>query len=273
VAGAYIDEKVQIGDVLDVSAPRGSFTLRPDDGPVVFLSAGVGATPVIAMLHALAAQASPREVWWLHGARDGREHPFALEARSLLKALAHGHHHIRYSAPDPTDRPGVDFDAAGHLDMAALGELNIPRNADFFICGPSGFISDLTAGLAAWGVARDRIHTELFGAGPAKTPGVTTSEHRPPHLPAGPPGAGPLVSFVRSGLSVHWSQAFASLLELAEACDVPTRWACRTGVCHSCESGLVAGTVAYRPDPIDPPAAGNVLICCSKPQGDIVVDL
>jgi MOSC domain-containing protein YiiM/ferredoxin-NADP reductase len=113
VVGAWIDEKGEIGDVLDVSAPRGNFTLRPDDGPVVLLSAGVGAPPVIAMLHALAAQASPREVWWLHGARHGREHPFAQEAKTLLKGLAHSHRHIRYSLPDPEDRPGVDFDAVG----------------------------------------------------------------------------------------------------------------------------------------------------------------
>jgi ferredoxin-NADP reductase len=103
VAGVYIDEKAQVGDVLDVSAPRGDFMLRQGDGPVVFLSAGIGATPVIAMLHALAAETSRREVWWLYGARRGREHPFAQEVRSLLKTLAHGHSHIRYSAPDPED--------------------------------------------------------------------------------------------------------------------------------------------------------------------------
>jgi ferredoxin-NADP reductase/MOSC domain-containing protein YiiM len=273
VAGAYIDERVEIGDVLDVSAPRGNFTLQPGDGPVVLLSAGVGATPVIAMLHALAAQASPREVWWLHGARHGREHPFAEEAKTLLNALARGHRHIRYSAPNPEDRLGADFDAVGHLDIGALGELEVPRDADFYICGPSAFISELTAGLSAWSVAKGRIHTELFGPGASKTPGVAAAPQRPPHLPAGPSGAGPLVSFARSGLSVHWGAAFQSLLELAEACDIPTRWACRTGVCHSCESGLVAGTVAYHPDPIDPPAAGNVLICCSQPHGDVVVDL
>ncbi|HKN08014.1 MAG TPA: 2Fe-2S iron-sulfur cluster-binding protein, partial [Pseudomonadota bacterium] len=100
-----------------------------------------------------------------------------------------------------------------------------------------------------------------------------SSPHGPPHPPAGPPGAGPLISFARSGLNVHWDPAFQSLLELAEACDVPTRWSCRTGVCHSCETGLVAGSVAYAPDPIAPPAEGNVLICCSRPQGDIVIDL
>ncbi|MDB5503215.1 MAG: Sulfurase [Tardiphaga sp.] len=272
-AGAYIDEQLQSGDVLEVSAPRGAFTLGSGDGPVVLLSAGVGVTPVLAMLHALAVQASPRNVWWLYGARHGREHPFAAEAALLLKNLAQGHRHIRYSAPDPQDRLGVDFDASGHLDMAALRELDLPHDADFYLCGPSMFISELTAGLAAWGVAKARIHSELFGAGPSSTPGIAAAPQRAPHPPVGPVGAGPLVSFARSGLSVPWGPAFQNLLELAEACDVPVRWSCRTGVCHNCESGLVAGTVAYRPDPIDPPAAGNVLICCAQPQGDVVVDL
>ena len=272
-AGAYFDEKLQIGDVLDVSAPRGSFTLRQGDSPVVLLSAGIGATPVLAMLHALAAEASRREVWWLYGARHGREHPFAHEVRTLTKAMAHGHCHIRYSSPDSEDRPGVDFDAPGRLDIGVVRQLNVPRDAHFYICGPSAFMSDISAGLAAWGVARGRIHTELFGPALSNNPGVVSSPHPPPHLPSGPSGTGPLVSFARSGLSVHWNSEFQSVLELAEACDVPTRWSCRSGVCHTCETALVAGTVAYRPLPIDAPAVGNILTCCSRPQTDIVVDL
>jgi ferredoxin len=157
--------------------------------------------------------------------------------------------------------------------MRVLQELGVPRNADFYICGPPAFISDLTAGLAAWGITASRIHTENFGAGPPKTPGIAASPRRPPHLPAWPPGAGPLVSFARSGIDVHWEPKFKSLLELAEACDVPVRWSCRTGVCHTCETGLVAGTVSYWPDPIDAPVDGNALICCSQPTGDIVIDL
>jgi ferredoxin len=157
--------------------------------------------------------------------------------------------------------------------MRVLGELDLPRNADFYICGPSTFMNDLTAGLATLGVARDRIHTEMFGAGPAKTPGIAAVPGRAPHLPAGPAGSGPLVSFARTGLNVRWGPAFHSLLELAEACDVPVRWACRTGVCHTCESGLVAGKIGYRPDPVDAPMDGNVLICCSQPVGDVVIDL
>jgi ferredoxin len=134
-------------------------------------------------------------------------------------------------------------------------------------------MNDLTAGLATLGIARDRIHTELFGAGPSITPGVVAATRPPPHVPAGVPGSGALVSFARSGLSVRWGPAFQNLLELAEACDVPVRWSCRTGVCHTCETALVAGSVGYRPDPIDAAADGNVLICCARPEGDVVIDL
>jgi ferredoxin len=102
---------------------------------------------------------------------------------------------------------------------------------------------------------------------------VAAAPRRPPHLPDGPAGTGPLVSFARSNLNVSWNSGFNSLLELAEACDVPVRWACRTGVCHTCETGLVVGTVNYQPNPVEPPADGNVLICCSQPRGDITIDL
>jgi ferredoxin-NADP reductase/MOSC domain-containing protein YiiM len=272
-ASAYVDDELGVGNIVHASAARGSFTLRPGDTPVVLLSAGIGVTPVLAMLHALAAEASTREIWWLYGTRNGREHPFAREVRELLAALAHQHSYICYSAPDPQDRPSMDFNSAGRLNMRVLRELNLPRNGDFYICGPSTFMSDLTGGLVAGGVAPDRIHTEMFGAGPSKTPGIAASPGPSPHLPAGPPGSGPMVSFARTGLNVRWGSSFQSLLELAEACDVPVRWACRTGVCHTCESGLVAGKIGYRPDPIDAPADGNLLICCSQPKGDVVIDL
>jgi ferredoxin-NADP reductase/MOSC domain-containing protein YiiM len=272
-AGAFIDDKLQVGDTLDVSAARGSFTLRAGDGPVVFLSAGIGATPVLAMLHTLAAEGSAREVWWLYGARDSREHPFAEETRALLKTLVHGHSHICYSSPAPEDQTGLDFDARGRLDMRALQELGVPRNADFYLCGPPAFMDELTVGLAGWGSDARRIHTEVFGSAPSITPGVTASLRQQPHIPAGSPGTGPLISFARSGVNVRWGPAFQSLLELAEACDIPVRWSCRTGVCHTCETALVAGRVSYRPEPIDAPADGNVLVCCCQPQDDVVIDL
>lgn len=273
-AGSYLNSSVRTGDVLDVSEPRGGFTLQQGDGPVVLLSAGIGATPVLAMLHALAASASPRQVWWLHGARNGKSHCFATEVRQLLGVLADGQRCIWYSRPDADDREGQDYDATGHLGVKALQGLRVPPVGDFYLCGPSSFLGDLTMGLAAWGVAPDRIHSEVFSGGPSLMPGVVSGAVRTPHQPAGTAGEGPLVSFARSGITVRWrSLQDQSLLELAEACDVPVRWSCRTGVCHNCESGLICGSVAYQPDPLDPPAEGNLLICCSRPQGDVVIDI
>ena len=273
VAGTYIRDGVQTGDILDVAAPRGSFVLEPGSGPVILLSAGIGATPVLAMLHALAAAMSRREVWWVYGAHDGGEHPFAEEVRACLRSLPRSHRHIRYSLPSAADRPAIDFDAPGRASVTVLRELGVPRDADFYLCGPPVFMTDLTPGLAAWGVAAKRIHSEAFGAGPALTPGIAAAPLKPPHLPPGAVGTGPLVSFARTGLNVRWGAAFQNILELAEACDVPVRWSCRTGVCHNCETALITGAVVYRPDPVEPPADGNILICCSQPGGDIVIDL
>jgi ferredoxin-NADP reductase len=273
-AGTYLSSRVRAGDRVDVSAPRGSFVLQPGEGPVVLLSAGIGVTPVLAMLHALVAAASAREVWWFHGARNGRSHPFAEESRRLLQALARTRSHVLYSQPEAEDRLGRDFDGAGHLGMAALEQLAVPRRADFYLCGPPTFMRALTTGLRAWSIPSDKIHTELFAGSESMTPGVVAAAQRPPHPPSGEPGQGPLVSFARSGIAARWKpSAYQSLLELAEACGVPVRWSCRTGVCHSCESGLVSGSVSYGPEPLDAPAEGNVLACCSQPQGDVVIDL
>lgn len=132
---------------------------------------------------------------------------------------------------------------------------------------------DLSAALVGLGLDPSRIRTELFAAQPASTPGVTAVPARSPRPPAGAAGRGAPVSFARSGLTVNWDAEYASLLELAEACDVPVRWACRTGVCHTCETGLLSGMVVYSPEPIDAPAGGNALICCAQSRGDLVLDL
>ncbi|MEY2606554.1 MAG: hypothetical protein QOH31_4376 [Verrucomicrobiota bacterium] len=272
-ASTYLHNQVRMGDLLDVAAPRGNFTLQPGERQVVLLSGGVGATPVLAMLHSLAAEISPREVWWLFGARNGKDHPFAEESRNLVKALPRGKSFIAYSRPGSRDRPSVDFDASGRITVEALEKLGVPCDADFYLCGPAGFLLDLGDGLVAWGVSDARVHTEIFGPGKPITPGVVDRSHAPPHPPEGPVGSGPRVSFVRSGINVGWNAKFSSLLDFAEACDVPVRWSCRTGVCHTCESGLISGNVDYQPEPLEAPAQGNLLICCSQPKGDVVIDL
>jgi ferredoxin-NADP reductase/MOSC domain-containing protein YiiM len=269
----YIYSRVRAGDVLEAAAPRGTFTLRPGQEPVLLISAGVGATPVLAMLHDLADAKSARDIWWLHGARNRAEEPFAAESRSLLTALASGHRHICYSHPGPDDVLGRDYQTTGRLSPAVLADLNLPRSADAYICGPAGFMADVSAALVGLGVDGSRVHTEIFGAAPSETPGIAAAATRPPHPPAGEPGTGPAIAFARSGLTVPWDPGYASLLELAEACDVPVRWSCRTGVCHTCETGVLSGKVSYAPEPVDDPADGDILICCSQPSGDLALDL
>jgi ferredoxin-NADP reductase len=272
LGSTYLRTRIKPGSNLEVSAPRGSFTLRSGSEPVVLLSAGVGATPVLAMLHALAAEKSNRPVWWLFGARNREEHPFQEESRSLLQELKSGHSYIQYSRPRPADRRGVDFDAAGHLAVSAFDKIGVPHDGQFYLCGPAAFLRELTAGLAAWGVTADHIHTEIFGTLDSITPGMKAETHSP-HLPAEPAGFGPQVSFARSGLTLPWNAKYRSLLELAEACDVAVRWSCRTGVCHTCETALISGDVEYDPDPLDPPAKGDALICCCRPRGEVALDL
>jgi len=272
IGSSFLCTRTHEGDVLDVSAPRGSFTLRSSESPVVLLSAGVGATPVMSMLHALVAEKSQREIWWIYGARNRLDHPFADESRSLLKQLSRGRGYIVYSRPAATDQLGADFDASGHVDTPLLERIGVSQGSDFYLCGPSSFMQNMRDGLRNWGVLAGSVHTEIFGSLAAITPGMAQVEHTP-HLPQGPPGSGPPVSFARSGITVPWDPKFASLLELAEACDVPVRWSCRTGVCHTCMTGLIAGSVVYNPEPLEGPAPGNVLVCCSQPNAGVTLDL
>ena len=272
IGSSFLCNRTREGDLLDVSAPRGSFTLRHSQGPVVLLSAGVGATPVMSMLHTLAAERSQREIWWIYGARNRADHPFAEESRSLLKQLSRGRGYIVYSRPGAIDQVGADFDAPGHIDTALLERIGVSRTSDFYLCGPSSFLHDMRDGLRNWGVPAEDVHTEIFGSLDAITPGMARVDHTP-HLPQGPPGSGPPVSFARSGITAAWDPKFGSLLELAEACGVPVRWSCRTGVCHTCVTGLIGGSIVYNPEPLERPAPGNVLICCSQPNAGVTLDL
>ena len=260
-ASAYVHTRLLAGATVDVAAPRGEFVLIDEDGPVLFISAGIGVTPVLAMLHQLVATGSERDVWWIHTARAADQHPFASEARDLLAMLPRAHEHVFYTS------------TSGRPTIAALAGLGIPVGASAYLCGPVPFMDDMRAILADLGLDAARIHTELFGTRPALNPGVTDVVTATPHPPAGTPGTGPRITFARSGLSVRWADRHGTLLELAEACDVPTRWSCRTGVCHNCITPVLAGDVEYAPLPLEEPGGGQVLICCARPTSDVVLDL
>ncbi len=272
-ASRYLDDHVKVGDVLDVAAPRGSFVLRDGSRPVVLISAGVGATPVLAMLHALARAHTERAVWWLHGARNRHEHAFRAEVAELLAALPGSHRLIAYSRPTDADALGDDYDIAGRLNGQAFDEAGVPTDADYYLCGPDEFMRATGAGLIARGVAPERVATEVFGAVAIHSSGIVKAGDRAPHPPDGPPGPGPVVTFSRSDLAVPWHDRYPSLLDFAEACDVPVAFGCRNGTCHNCESGLLAGEVTYDIEPLDPPPDGRVLVCSTRPISELTLDL
>jgi len=179
------------GAIVDVAAPRGEFVLTDGKEPIVLISAGVGATPVLAMLHALAAEQSPRDIWWIHVARDRANHAFAAEAHQLLQSLPRATEYVHYTA------------TSGRPSAATLVDLHVPIDADAYLCGPELFMTALRDALVGLGVDAGRIRTELFGARTAINPGLTDARHTPPHQPPGPPGVGPQITFARSGLATR----------------------------------------------------------------------
>ena len=261
LASPYVHTGLVAGSTVEVAAPRGEFVLTDGDEPVLLISAGIGVTPVLAMLHELSATTSAREVRWIHVARSADEHPFASEVHELLAALPNAHEHVYYTST--SGRPTLD----------ALAGLGIPADASAYLCGPVSFMDAMRAMLEELGLDAGHVHTELFGSRPALNPGVTDVRTLSPHQPAGTPGTGPQIMFARSGLSVRWADRHGTLLELAEACDVPTRWSCRTGVCHNCITPVLSGEIAYAPLPLEAPGGDQALICCAQPTGDVVLDL
>ena len=270
-ASSYIHSHVKVRDILEIAAPRGAFFLTDAESPVILMSAGVGVTPVLSMLHTLAATESPRQVWWLHAARNESQHPFVVESHELLNQISDSHIRVFYSQPERAEQLPVNA-AQGRLSTAVIAQLGLPRTSDVYLCGPTSFMDDISAGLVELGFEPAQIHTETFGATAALTPGIAAAAV-PPHLPIGPPGPGPQVQFARSGITAPWGPPATSLLEFAEECDVPARWSCRTGVCHNCETALISGTVDYTLEPLEPPAPGNILLCCTQPAEPVVVDL
>jgi ferredoxin-NADP reductase/MOSC domain-containing protein YiiM/ferredoxin len=261
VVSSYLGTRLTAGALVDVAAPRGDFVLADDDRPVVLVSAGIGVTPVLAMLHALAAARTTREVWWLHTTRTAAEQAFTAEAHRLIAALPHGREHVHYTAE------------SGRLTLETLSALGLPPDATAYLCGPDAFMTAMREALVSLGFDASRVHSELFGGVSAINPGLTGVVRKTPHVPPGAAGTGPAVTFARSGLTVPWSERYPSLLEFAEACDVPTRWSCRTGVCHTCVTPVLSGRVEYDPDPLEPPAEGEALVCCARPREDVVLDL
>ncbi len=210
-----------------------------------------------------------REVWWVHG-RPRRRRARLRRARSTgcWRCCPHAHRIVSYSRPGPGETPGPAFDLVGRLSIETIAGAGIPVDADYYLCGPDAFMQSVSAALIARGTVPEHVAMEVFGAKAVIVAPGLEGEHPPPHAPAGPPGAGPPVTFGRSNLTLPWDPGYGNLLEFAEACDIPVSFGCRIGVCHYCETGLLTGKVAYNTEPLEPPDGEHVLLCCSRPTGE-----
>ncbi len=274
LASGYFHDGVEEGALLRVGPPRGRFRLEPGAGrSLVLLSGGVGITPLLSMLNSELRSGSGRRLWFVHGARNGRQQAFRAHLRQAAAEHDNLRLHLRYSAPGPEDVQGRDFDSVGHVDVELLKEILPFDDYEFYLVGPPPFMRSLYQGLVGMGVAASRIHYEFFG----------------PSSPLGEEGEGSgkaserdavdelrgacAVSFARSGVQTRWDPECQTLLELAEREGLSPPFSCRSGICRTCMCPLVEGEVEYVEEPLRRPEAGSVLICVARPKTPVVVDV
>jgi ferredoxin-NADP reductase len=270
----YFHDRVEVGATLRVGPPRGRFHLDLDsDRPVVLLSGGVGLTPMISMLNAIVQNGSGRRVWFLHGARNGREHAMGDHVRRMVREHASVNAHICYSAPELDDIEGRDYDSPGHIDIDLLKRVLPFDGYEFYLCGPPPFMKSLYCGLLSLGVAESRVHYEFFG------PGSILTEEAEPHgqAPVRPPrdevGGECEITFARSGVAATWDPGCETILDLAEHQGLSPPYSCRSGICRTCMCALAEGEVEYLEEPLNAPDPGHVLICVARPKTKLVIDL
>ncbi len=267
----YLHDHVDVGDVLMVDGPRGAFVLDEESPrPVVLLSGGVGLTPMVAMLHAL-AQRSTRRVMFLHACENGAIHALRDEVNGLIAQRAGLSAHYCYRLPGEDDRAAGHFHGEGFLTREVMQSLLCLDDYDFYLCGPPPFMQAMYATLRGLGVAKERIAYEFFG------PATVLEGRANPvtaKIPVAPPAEGAItVEFRKSGLTAIWDGVADSLLAFAEDQGLKPAFSCRAGICGTCVSRIVSGKVSYFEDPLEDLDQGELLLCCSRPTTAIVLDL
>ncbi|OJV21784.1 MAG: hypothetical protein BGO21_24760 [Dyadobacter sp. 50-39] len=272
IASSFLHDHVDIGDTIWISEPLGGFALQKDSRrPVVLLSAGVGITPMLGMLEAIAEEPDPRQVWFVHGSRNAGEQPMLAWLRSLARTQAHIRVSIHHSQPSPSEIIGVDYDALGRIDLDFLKQNSSPANSDFYICGPASFVKTLADGLRSLGIADSRLFCTYFSGNDNNV--LPNQQTAPIFIEEDLAGAVPTISLTQSGRSFSWADGYGNLLNLLEKHDIYPPSSCREGTCMSCSTRMISGTVIYDPEPFGDPFEGEILLCCARPETDITLDL
>ncbi|PZG03042.1 MOSC and FAD-binding oxidoreductase domain-containing protein [Nonomuraea aridisoli] len=272
IASGHLHAAVGVGSQLLARAPRGRFAVKPGHRPVVLISAGIGITPMLAMLEHLAAQKrkSGRPVHFVHGARSSHELAFGAHVRRLVASSELLHSHLLFSRPAPEDVLGRHFDEAGRVTPAVLERILPSLEADYYVCGPAEFMADIVTGLIHRGVPLNQVHYEFFGAARSLL-GEEKTEDGP--VATGADGRPIVVTFARSGIAVPWRKNTFSLLALAEQAGLRPEASCRTGLCGACVSRIDDGEVEYAIDPMYGVQPGQVTVCCARPSTSVMIDL
>jgi ferredoxin-NADP reductase len=262
---SYFHERVRVGDVLKLRAPAGTFIVDPrDDSPIALIGAGIGITPLVSMMEAVAGTGRPREVYALFGLRNGAEHPFQASLSKLAAEHPHFRLHVSYSAPRADDMLYRDYNHVGRMTIERVRAILPSNNFRFYVCGPGAMMESLVPALWAWGVPESHVHYEAFG--PASIRRVAAGS--PTRSAAGTCS----VRFERSERSATWDGAVGSLLELGEAIGVALPSGCRAGSCGECLVAVRRGAVALLKRPGIRVPEGHCLTCVSLPAGDLVLD-
>ncbi len=278
IASCFMHDQAKPGTLLDLRPPTGRFVLdRSGFMRTVLISAGIGVTPLLAMLKAHAergAEATPL-AWW-QCVRSGADHAFAAEIEAALADLPQVERRIFYSQPREEDAIARDYDVAGRIDRESLRRLVTEDytlspfgrqiqfsgdNSEFYICGPTAFETAVREQLLAYGVRTEQIRHESFGPAGARTAAPTPERAE--------------VRFRRSGLSATWRKDDdLTLLELAEQAGIAAESGCRSGTCGTCAAGILAGETGALLDGAIDPGPGRTLLCCTQPISDMVeIDL
>jgi ferredoxin-NADP reductase len=264
VSGALHDG-VREGHIVELRAPRGSFTLTTGETrPLVLVSAGVGITPMVSMLRHLIHEARRtgrmRMTWFVHGARNAAARAFDAEVSDLVRASSGAVKRVRLlSAPSDTSVKGVDYDAMGRLDAESLRSALPLETADIYLCGPREFMQSMYAGLQSMGIPDERIFAESFG------PAGLRRESHLPFVPVSAATAPVPVHFIRSGRTLVWTPECESLLELGTGNGLPLASSCRIGQCGTCRVPLRLGAVSYSAAPQAGITPGTALLCQALP--------
>jgi ferredoxin-NADP reductase len=269
VGSSFFCDRVKVGDILDVKAPNGHFYLdTAQERPVVLISGGVGVTPMIAMANALLEARSDREIWFFHGARNGKDHMFKAYMNGLAAENKSVRMHVCYSKPQESDVRGRDYHHEGRVTVDLFKELLPSNNFEYFLCGPGAFMESITEDLRRWGVPDDWVHFEAFG--PASVKRAAKPEAKV--AVTFPPMGGLEVSFAKSGRKVVWQGGGNSLLELAEEARVKIDAGCRAGNCGSCLVAIKSGSVEYLGSHGADVEEGSCLACICRPATALVID-